>query len=292
MPLILRNKDYFPADGLPITVIAHDENERRMPLHSHEFSELIIILSGRGKHFVEGREYGVSAGDVFYFQGRQVHHLEDTRGMYLYSVLFDLERLSLPYDQLRSNPGYQAMFVLEPGYRRQHNFKSRLRLARSSLAEVEKLIKTMTEECITKLPGYSVVLQGKLLELIVFLTRHYAKIETTEGEALLLVGGLIVEMESNYTRNWRLGELAGKAQMSESSLLRLFRKATGHTPIEYLIHLRLQKAMTLLRDSNRSITEIAFTVGFNDSNYFWRQFKKVMSMSPTEYRKRVHPIMI
>ncbi len=285
MPLRLRGKDYFPEMGLPIGVIRHDEDERRLPLHSHDFSELIVILSGRGKHVVDGHEYGISAGDIFFFQGDQVHHLAETRGMSLYSVLFDPARAPLPYDQLRSNPGYQAMFVLEPSYRRQHDFKSRLHLQRTELAEVEELLRSMEIECIEKPPSYSAVLLAKLLELIVFLSRHYAAIQTPEGEALLLVGSVIVDLEEDFSHDWRLGELADRAQMSESSLLRVFRKATGHTPIEYLIHLRLQKAMALLRDTDRSVTDVALRVGFNDSNYFWRQFKKVVGMSPTEYRK-------
>ena len=134
-------------------------------------------------------------------------------------------------------------------------------------------------------------LLAKLLELIDFLSRNYAKIETPEGEALLLVGSVIVDLERDYTRNWRLEELADRAQMSSSSLLRVFRRATGHTPIEYLIHLRLQKAMALLRDTDQTITDVALHVGFNGGNYFWRQFKKVMGMSPTQYRKGVHPGM-
>jgi AraC-like DNA-binding protein len=95
---------------------------------------------------------------------------------------------------------------------------------------------------------------------------------------------VIGELEKHSSRPWRLAELADHARMSESNLSWVFREATGQSPIEYLIHLRLQKAMALLRHRDWSITEIAYRVGFNDSNYFSRQFKQVTGMTPSAYR--------
>jgi AraC-like DNA-binding protein len=66
--------------------------------------------------------------------------------------------------------------------------------------------------------------------------------------------------------------------------MRVFRKATGQTPIEYLVRLRIQKAMELLRTTDRTITEIAMDVGFNDSNYFARQFRRLTDRSPRAFR--------
>jgi len=74
--------------------------------------------------------------------------------------------------------------------------------------------------------------------------------------------------------------------MSESSLLSTFKEATGQSPIDYLIHLRIQRAAELLCRSVQSISEIAFAVGFEDSNYFSRQFRQTMHTSPREYRRR------
>ena len=75
--------------------------------------------------------------------------------------------------------------------------------------------------------------------------------------------------------------------MSGSYLARVFREVTGHAPIEYLIHMRVRKAMELLRDTPWSVTKIAASVGFTNANYFSRQFKAVTGGSPTAYRKGV-----
>ena len=67
--------------------------------------------------------------------------------------------------------------------------------------------------------------------------------------------------------------------------MRVFRRATGQTPIDYLIRLRIQKAMEWLAGTSLSVTDIALKTGFDDSNYFTRQFRKATGETPTAYRK-------
>jgi transcriptional regulator GlxA family with amidase domain len=68
-------------------------------------------------------------------------------------------------------------------------------------------------------------------------------------------------------------------------LLRVFRQATGKSPIDYLIGLRIEAAKRLLRQSDLGMTEIALEVGFGDSNYFARQFRVVAGRTPSEFRR-------
>jgi AraC-like DNA-binding protein len=139
--------------------------------------------------------------------------------------------------------------------------------------------------CAMKNPGKEVALRAKLLELMVFLSRIYTDADTTEAHALLRVGSVIGALENDFSRDWKLDDLLKIAHMSRSNLMRVFRKATGQTPIEYLVRLRIQRAMEMLRNSNLSITEIAMEAGFNDSNYFTRQFRRVLGESPRAFRQ-------
>ena len=70
-----------------------------------------------------------------------------------------------------------------------------------------------------------------------------------------------------------------------SSLLRHFKQINGSSPKEYLIGLRINYACELLDSTQLSIGEIAFKSGFNDSNYFTRQFRRVTGRSPRDYRR-------
>ena len=119
---------------------------------------------------------------------------------------------------------------------------------------------------------------------MVFLSRSYTSSDTTEAHALLRVGNVIGALENDFSKDWKLDELLKIAHMSRSNLMRVFRKATGQTPIEYLVRLRIQRAMELLNSTDLSITEVAMEVGFNDSNYFTRQFRRILGESPRQFR--------
>lgn len=83
---------------------------------------------------------------------------------------------------------------------------------------------------------------------------------------------LSVKMVSNYVN------------LSYSYFSRLFKKETGMSFVEYVIFVRIQRAVWLLRHSSKSIEEISFEIGFNTPNYFSAIFKKKIGLSPSEYR--------
>lgn len=252
--------------------------------HSHDFCELVIVTRGSAFQSLENTEFPVTAGDVFLLQGRQRHYFHDRENLDLINIMYDPAKIGLPENELRRLPGYCAMFMLEPTYRRQHRFASRLHLKRVPLAHVELLAEEMERESAGAEPGYEVALRAKLLELMVYLSRAYTSTDTTEAHALLRVGNVIGALENDFSRDWKLDDLLKIAHMSRSNLMRVFRKATGQTPIEYLVRLRIQRAMEMLRNTDLPITAIALEVGFNDSNYFTRQFRRVVGLPPRSFR--------
>jgi len=285
---------YFGLSGFPLAVRRVRTDAAHSPSHPHDltevehchdFCELVIVTQGGAMHWLEGREFPVTAGDVFLLQGNQRHYFYNRQNLDLINIMYDPEKIGLPENGLRRMPGYCAMFMLEPTYRRQHRFASRLHLKRIPLAHVEALAEEMEHEGQEANPGYEVALRAKLLELLVYLSRAYTETDTTEAHALLRVGNVIGALENDFSKEWTLDELTAIAHMSRSNLMRVFRKATGQTPIEYLLRLRIQKTMELLRNTDLSITEIAMEVGFNDSNYFTRQFRKIVGKSPSKFRE-------
>lgn len=80
--------------------------------------------------------------------------------------------------------------------------------------------------------------------------------------------------------------MARRSGLGERTFLRRFQKATGFTPIAYVQHLRVGKARELLEASDRSIDEIAWQVGYEDTGAFRKVFLRVMGLTPGEYRRR------
>jgi AraC-like DNA-binding protein/quercetin dioxygenase-like cupin family protein len=95
----------------------------------------------------------------------------------------------------------------------------------------------------------------------------------------------ILFMKSNLAEKLTLSGIAKEVKLSASHFSLLFRKKTGYSPMEYFIHLRIQKACQLLDSTTYRVSEISEMAGYDDQYYFSRIFKKVMGVSPVNYRK-------
>lgn len=93
-------------------------------------------------------------------------------------------------------------------------------------------------------------------------------------------------MDVTYAEPLDISRLAGIACISEKHFIRTFRATFGETPHRYLQRRRVERAMYLLRRTDRSITEICFDVGFNSVGTFTRTFHAIVGETPTEYRQR------
>lgn len=91
-------------------------------------------------------------------------------------------------------------------------------------------------------------------------------------------------ISEHYAERITVKILAEASNMSESNFYALFKKLVGTSPIAYLNNYRLSAAANALLQSTRSIKEIAFSVGIDDSMYFSKLFRKTYGMSPSEYR--------
>ncbi|MCK8102920.1 MULTISPECIES: GlxA family transcriptional regulator [unclassified Pseudoalteromonas] len=94
-------------------------------------------------------------------------------------------------------------------------------------------------------------------------------------------------LKTNLSSELDLQEVAAQFSLSYRTFTRRFRLATNQSPIEYWQQLRVEGAKELLASSNLSIQEVALEVGYNDQGHLTRVFKKVLSQTPSEYRKVV-----
>ena len=97
-------------------------------------------------------------------------------------------------------------------------------------------------------------------------------------------------MKNNLDKTIRIEDFADLNKYSVSHFSKLFRLTTGMSPIEYFIHLKMQKACRLLYTEDSRVKQIAALLGYDDPYYFSRLFKKYMNTSPETYRKSVRKI--
>ncbi|MCX2925354.1 helix-turn-helix domain-containing protein [Streptomyces sp. NEAU-W12] len=92
-------------------------------------------------------------------------------------------------------------------------------------------------------------------------------------------------MDRDYAQPMDVPALARIAHVSPAHFTRTFRAAFGETPHRYLQRRRVERAMFLLRETGRSVTDIGFEVGFGSPGTFSRTFRDIVGRSPRTYRK-------
>ena len=101
-----------------------------------------------------------------------------------------------------------------------------------------------------------------------------------------LVENVVAYIKENYALDISLAAMAKMHFVSAEHLSRTFKRETGFGFSEYLTLVRLRQAEYLLKDrADKSISEIAYLCGFNDSNYFSDKFKKAYGVSPLKYSR-------
>ncbi|MFH0922065.1 MAG: helix-turn-helix domain-containing protein [Fibrobacterota bacterium] len=276
-------EDFFEKSGMPLFIIDAEAHQSTLP-HGHDFTELVIVREGRGVHLEGNEQYPIVAGDAFVIHEREQHGYADVSGLAITNILFDPVPLGFPAHDMRGMAGYQALFALEPSLRQRHGLRSPLRMAPRDLLTAVVLKDHIRKELTDKAEGFRAMAAALFSQLVLFLSRNYGKGKETDAVSLLRLGSALCLLEDRYAERVRLCDLAHAAGMSQSSFQRAFRRALDCSPIDYLIRYRVRKAAELLRDPALRITEIGFKSGFEDSNYFSRQFKAVMGMSPRRYR--------
>jgi transcriptional regulator GlxA family with amidase domain len=93
-------------------------------------------------------------------------------------------------------------------------------------------------------------------------------------------------MDRAYAQPLDIPELAGIANVSEAHFIRSFRATFGETPHRYLQRRRVERAMFLLRATDRSVTDVCLDVGFTSLGTFSRSFRAIVGEAPATYRRR------
>ncbi len=100
-----------------------------------------------------------------------------------------------------------------------------------------------------------------------------------------VVSAAIADMRANLASSINLATLSERNQISRFHLIRVFKRAMGITPHQYLIHLRVAEATDRLLRGETNLAEIATACGFADHSHLHRHFKKIVGMTPGQYRE-------
>jgi AraC-like DNA-binding protein len=279
LPSIVRlnSAERFRSTGMPLFV-KRWRHHQDSPLHTHECSELVLILAGEAVHLNQDSQYRIHAGDVFVIHPDVCHGYSESDSLDIINIVFDRDHFATRLEELREFPGFRVLFDLEPLARQRSELRPTLSLSMSELGPIESTLTALQRELAQQRSGYRQIATAYFIQLLVMLSRSYESKPAASVQRLLRIARVVRQLEEQPQEPVTIRALAASCGLSESALIRAFSVAVGTTPIRL--------GASLLETTGRSVTEIAFTSGFSDSNYFARQFHRIMGATPRAYRNR------
>ncbi|MBE6367507.1 MAG: helix-turn-helix domain-containing protein [Lentisphaerae bacterium] len=254
--------------------------------HSHDdFYELVIVAAGQGRHRTENSEWIIQPGNVFLIKPRQQHCYTEYDNMIIYNLLFSPSFITRVLPDLHLLPGFQLLFNLSTSQAARSD-SDNLRIDADIFPEVIRLLDEL-DKLNTDLPsGGQTLLISNFAKVMYLIANHAQYVSSSNTlNSLEQISCLLSELQKNYSAEWTLGKMARLCCMSVSSFRQKFTRLIGTSPVDYLLKLRLAQACGKLERSQDSLEVIAFACGFNDVNYFSRQFKKHYKILPSHYRR-------
>lgn len=149
------------------------------------------------------------------------------------------------------------------------------------------LLRSFMNEYEAGLPGQDVLLAAMGLRIIHSLIRAALGVTArrSSGTVRLEIHRAIQYLHDHFEERLTVADLAGVAGISPPHFSRLFRRETGHSPLDYLIRVRIQRSRILLRAGTDSVTSVALKCGFATHSHFTDCFRKQCGVSPSEYMK-------
>lgn len=264
-------------NGLKITRVKREAYFNMKQAHIHESHEIYYLVSGERNFTINDQIKRIQKGDLVIIPSGELHRTTFYAGNTheRVAIMFSDEILGEFYNKFGREYMKQVMdsyFIHIPDGRRGY---------------VEDLMNRMMYESETIDELSELMERVYFKELMLFLIRCYKNGDDYENldVANELIQNAAKFIYENSNKNLTLDSVSKRFGMSSSYFSKKFKQITGFGFKEYVTGVRIKEASNMLLTTTKSITDIATSCGFNDSNYFGDAFRKVKGMSPNKYRK-------
>ena len=233
--------------------------------------QLLYVASGKAHFYIKGQDIIVTAGNMVLFQPKQEMHYESfgKDKPEVYWVHFTgsqirgiLKRHEVPLDNNVFYAGNSPTYAF--------------------------LFKEMITELQTCRVGYESLLSMYLEQIFVLI--HRSRLDKTPVVSSHLQEEMGIArryFQEHYNEDINIEEYALSRNMSVSYFLKKFKEVTTKSPMQYILAIRINNAVSLLESTDYNVTEISTIIGYDNPLYFSRIFKKQKGVSPSDYRKQL-----
>ncbi len=249
-----------------------------MPYHWHPQQEIIRVLSGSFKLILDGETHELKSGDIVYIRDGISHGGAPDNCVYE-CIVFDLKILQK--SQNRCSDMIKKLLKHEI-------YVSAMDI--DEVAELKHIVDMLFESMYEQSEGYEFETIGALYIMYGYIMKHRlfhtgTSVTESKGQSVKFKKALDY-IESHYTENITLLDMADAVGMNPRYFCRFFHGMTDKTPNNYLNYYRVECACEQLSTKKISVTEAALSNGFNDISYFVKTFKKLKGVTPGEYLHR------
>ncbi|WP_165861274.1 helix-turn-helix domain-containing protein [Paenibacillus paeoniae] len=257
-------------------------NNRSASCHWHIDLEFILILDGAMNYFVNGENYLLQKGEGIFVNSNRLHYgysYKDEDCSFLVMLL----NPSL----LVRNPYIESKYI-KPFLQDSNSDAIVFHEGIPWQSEALRFIHALYETCHHQEDGYELVALSQFDLLFLHLYRNTVAqhgFHTEHSKDITAIKKMLAFIQIHYGENISLQDISTVGAVCRSKCCRLFKVSLKKTPIDYLTHFRIQKSIELMTNNSLNITDVSIACGFNSSTYFAEVFKKIMGVSPTEYRQ-------
>jgi len=268
-------------DDYPIKILLVPEHGSFYP-HSHTFYEIVYVQEGFCLHFTDNEGNLLMAGDLIAIAPGRGHYYRCRDNVNIVNIMFLPEALAEVMNEVQKLPGMSDFFDGNP------NMILHTSLSFQDREHIKEIIKILLDERDCKLPGWMLRSKALLIDIIVMMSRVFESQFLNRQSQNPYVNNIMLAMkmiEKEYANKLTVNDIALSLGIGPDHFTRQFKKITGFTPSEYLRRYRFAKALELLRIP-KPIGEVSRETGFQNINYFSREFKAFFNMTPTEFQKQ------
>ncbi|WP_084822017.1 AraC family transcriptional regulator [Bacillus sp. SA1-12] len=263
----------FEKQPYLIAANAEDRMQTRMArmMHMHDDRiEILLLQSGHGVHIIDGKEYETKQGDILIYNAGIKHEefADSENGM----------------DILSCAIGNVCIKGLPPNVLFAKKYCPVIQ-NRSCYHEIGALMDMLYNNFLSRSPSRE--LEYHLLcSLLLMVRETVMREESNEEQKEQELGHLILRyIDEHYIEDISLQDIADELNMSPYYISHAFKRTTGYSPMQYVIRRRIGEAQSYLLSTDKTVTEIAYFVGYNSASNFNNAFKKMVGMSPQSYRE-------
>lgn len=279
-------KQHAKHNSDKLTIFSY--NQPDIKLHIHDCFELAYIMEGSATQTLEENESIIQKGAYFIIDHGSKHSYTNCQDLKITNCLFVADIIDASLSNCYSFD--ELMRVCMIRYYKQYLGLTPVNRIFYDDGEILELLIEMTKEYEQRSIGYQEVLRGKLLEILILTMR---KVVAQHGDVPIekITDSVIIReavhyFEANYQDKALLSTFCEKYHYNLQYISRRFKKETGLTALEYLQKIRIEKSCALLAGGKLTIREIAHQTGYDDIKFFNRVFRKMVGMTPGEYRKQ------